>query len=353
MFRESFKHLAGINRHRVAEPEDVAMRLQRMERPEAWPTSLLDHIYSTIPIDLLQRYPDPLPFYHKLATFLDVPVNSIVLTSGVDEAIRSILTLCCEPGDKIVVTAPGYAMYDVYAKIFGVHIHPIHFDAEHFMSPDEVIARIPHDVKVVFLANPSQPVENCFDLEQLRLIAAHCANRGILLCVDEAYHFFGAPSSLPMVKETANLLVMRSFSKAFGAASLRLGYIVGQEDVLAPFRGFRLAHEANALSLHAGTAMLDCFESHIKPGIESVCEGREWLREKCNTVGLNAWGSVANFVLIALDSETKMKESLRLLNERGIYVKGGFPPPLYRHILVTCGSPALMEDFFSTFYKTL
>ncbi|MGY9004075.1 MAG: aminotransferase class I/II-fold pyridoxal phosphate-dependent enzyme, partial [Rhodospirillales bacterium] len=195
-----------------------------MERPVSWPPELLDKIYASAPADTLQQYPDPQPFYQELAAFLNVKPEELLFTSGIDEAIRSILMLYCEPGDGIVVTAPGYAMYQVYSQIFQINMTPVHFSPDYFLPPEELLLKIPDGTKAVFLANPSQPVENCYNLEEIRIIANFCAERDILCVIDEAYHYFGAETAIPLIHEFPNFLVLRSFSKAFGAAALRLGY---------------------------------------------------------------------------------------------------------------------------------
>jgi len=309
-------------------------------------------MFTSVPENLLQRYPDAGPFYTRLARFLGVPIENLLLTSGIDEAIRTILSLCCDAGDTFVST-PGYAMYEVYGRIFGLKLQQITYVPDRFMPAVEFCSLIPDGAKVVFLPNPSQPVENCFDLESLKHMAGYCRDRGILFAVDEAYHFFGGPTALSLINQFDNLLVMRSFSKAFGAASLRLGYVVGSSKALAPLNGFRLAHEANALSMHAGSVLLDCFDSHVRPSIEAVCTGRDFLRRAAMEHGLQAWGSVSNNVLIDLGDGVKARAVVKALEAKEVYVKGGYAAPLDRYILVTCGPPDMMARFLHALLEVL
>jgi histidinol-phosphate aminotransferase len=324
-----------------------------MERPVSWTPELLEKIYASVPADTLQQYPDPNLFYKTLAVFLNIKPEELLLTSGIDEAIRSILTLYCEPGDDIVVTAPGYAMYKVYSQIFQLNMTPIHFSPEHFLSPEEIVLKIPDGAKIIFLANPSQPVENCYNLEEIRTIINFCADRDILCVIDEAYHFFGAETAIHLIDEFPNILVLRSFSKAFGAAALRLGYVVGVHGTLEPLSSFRLAHEANSLSLHVGKVLVENFDCHIKQGIDEICKGRDYLREITISAGFRAWGKVGNFVLIELSSKEQLEVCLQRLTGNGVYVKGVRVPPLDHHILVTCGGVSLMKLFFAEFLNAI
>jgi len=179
----------------------------------------------------------------------------------------------------------------------------------------------------------------------LEEVQATCRDLDLLFVVDEAYYFFGAPTAIPLTHEFENLLVMRSFSKAFGAASLRLGYVVGGPAALKTLAAYRLGYEANALTFHAGAVLLDCFESHVKASIESICQGRDWLREACKTAGLSAWGAVSNNVLIDVGSADRAKAAAKALEAKEIYVKSGFAAPLDGCLLVTCGPKDMMTRF--------
>lgn len=346
------QHLYEINRSRMSESNDVALRFHRFEKPTAWPEALRQRIFGTIPPDLLQRYPDPTDFYAKLANFLDVSSQNLLLSSGIDEQIKTLLSLTCDPGDRFVINCPSYAMYGVYARIFKLDMLPIIYQPGEFLPPEGFVAQIPSDAKIVFLANPSQPVENCYSTADLSTIAKHCQNIGILLVIDEAYHFFGGPSAIPLTKTFDNVLVMRTFSKAFGAASLRLGYVVGGELTLKPLAAFRLEDEANALSMHAASVLLDSWDTFIIPHIEAIKKSRAHIVKELAELDLKAWGEYGNFVTIDLVS----KDHLKLINagliDRKIIVKSGFAAPLEHLMLVTCGDIAMSNRFLDAFNWT-
>lgn len=351
MYLKRFQRLYEFSRPRIPEPDNVTIRLQRNEKPDDWGNDFYELIFANTPGLRLQRYPDPVPFYGKLSRFLKVPQENLVVTSGIDEPIRTLMTLCCEPGSSIIAPSPSYAMYEVYAKMHGVKVNPIAFQPGEFLPPETLAENIDASSRILFLPNPSQPVENVYDLDQLRTVAALCREREILFTIDEAYYFFGAPSALPLIKEFDNLLVLRTFSKAFGAAGIRLGYAAGSEKAIGPLKAFRMAHEANSLSLHVGEALIDNFDTFVKKNIENISEGRNVLRQACLDYGFPAWGEAGNFVLIDLQDNARSKEVHQQLAERGIHVKGGFGAPLDRHFLVTCGPPDMMRSFFDMFVE--
>ena len=355
MYLDRYQHLYDLERTRVPIPDGGPdmMRLQRNEKPNNWPKDLQDLIFGTIPEDLLQRYPDPTVAYQKLSTFLGIPEKNLLLTSGIEEAIRVILTLACEPGDTFAVPWPTYAMYKVNGDILNLKLAPITYTPEHFTTPAEIDAGLPQSTKVLFLPNPSQPVENCFDIDQLREIASNCQKKKIVFAVDEAYQFFGGPSAIPLIDEFQNVLVMRSFSKAFGSASLRFGYLIGSDHAIRPLDAYRLGYESNSLCLHAASVLLDCFDSHVQPSIDSICEGRDYIRTQAIEHGMQAWGSVSNSVLIDLGSNERMIKAGKSLESKNIYVKWALPAPLDRHILVTCGPREIMGRFLKELLDSL
>lgn len=355
MILKKNEHLKNLARVRVPQSDTHTgvLRLNRNEKPDDWPDDLLEKIFGSVPNNILQRYPDVDPLYSKLAEFVGVETDSILLTSGIDEAIKNIISLYCDTGDTFAVTWPGYAMYDVYADILGCELAPIIYNPDDFTTPEKLCEQLPEGIKILFLPNPSQPVENCFDLNDLRQIAKYCKEKNIILAMDEAYHFFGAATAVPLISEFSNIMVMRSFSKGFGGAGLRLGYLIADPETLAPFSAARLAYEVNALTVHVGCILLDSYESHIKPSIDLVCEGRTLLRRRSAEIGIPSWGDVSNNVLMDLGSSERMLAAAKGLQDQFIYVKSNFPAPLDRHIMVTCGPPDMMDRFFDALNSIL
>lgn len=338
-----YQHLQEIERRRVPENPNVKLRLQRFEKPNDWDVDFLKRIYDSIPISMLQRYPDCDQFYTTLSEFIEVPEPNIVVTSGIDEAIRNLILLKCDETHPFFTNAPAYAMYQVYAKILKVDCHVFQPLPDQFMTPEKMMSIFPRGVGLVFIANPGQPVENCYSLDQLRLIAEYCNRDGKLLIIDEAYHFFGAPNAIPLIHEFDNLIILRSFSKAFGAASLRLGYAIGPERAIKPLQVFRLAHEGSSFSYHVGCALIDSFDNQVKPNIQNISAGRDYFRDACRKLGLRAWGELGNFVLLDLETKGQMKKVVMDLKADGIFVKANYPDPLSTCISITAGSKDMME----------
>jgi histidinol-phosphate aminotransferase len=346
-FADRLRRLAEIERRRIVMPDNVRMRLNRLERPEPWPDDLLRLIEAGAALDKLQQYPSYPEFYESLSRFFQVPVDRIVVGAGIEEFIRSLFMLCIRPGDKVAFLWPTCAMFEIYARAFGAEVVRIVTDPDNDLTCDltcnQIAAQLPDDLKLLILANPGQPVDCFYGYAAIYEIARACEARGAVLAIDEAYHGFGALSVIGEVEHHPNMVVLRTFSKAFGAASIRLGFAVAGPVLHRALNAVRQSGEVSALSMHVATVLMDWHERFVAPGNCDVAFGREVLREAANAdLGLRARGRWANHVLIELPDAQAVAGRLA---ERGVLVRAGMPAPLDKHMLVTCGSPALMAEF--------
>lgn len=312
--------------------------MHRLERPLPWPNPLWPKV------DHIERYPHYPPFIHRLATFLSVPPGDIVLGLGIEDFIRTLFLLCTEAGDTVMFTHPTCAMFDVYCNVFNVKAK--HLDT----SPDwdwdglAVVEQV-HlwRPKLLILPYPGQPVEGSMELSDLRLIAEECRKVDCVFALDEAYAYFGAASALQLYKEFDNTVVLRTFSKAFGGAGLRVGCAIGQHKVTKPIDAIRLSGEITGPSIRACTRLLAFWSDVVQPGVKDVCDGRDWLREKFAAAGYKARGHRANHVLVGFENAAEAKLVLDGLLRHGIHVKGDYPSPLDRHLLITAGPIDMMH----------
>jgi histidinol-phosphate aminotransferase len=341
-FADRFRHLAEIERRRIVMPDNVRMRLNRLERPEPWPEDLLRMIEAGAALHKLQQYPSYPEFYERLSRFFQVPVDQIVVGAGIEEFIRSLFMLCIRPGDKVAFLWPTCAMFEIYALAFGAEVVRIVTDPANDLNHEQLIAQLPGDLKLLILANPGQPVDCFYGYGAIHDIARACEERGAVLAVDEAYNGFGAPTVSAEVAHHPNMVVLRTFSKAFGAASIRLGFAVAGPVLHRALDAVRQSGEVSTSSMHVATVLMDQFDPFVATGIAEVIAGRDLLRLTANVLGMRARGRWANHVLIELPNATEVARRLR---HRGVLVRDEMPDPLDRHLLVTCGSPALMTEF--------
>lgn len=352
LFRDCFKHLSAVERHRITMPKtaDVVLRLNRGERPEPLPLTIqamvANQLVSALPV--IQQYPTYQEFYDTLATHTGFSVEHICIGLGIEDFIRTLYLLCCDPGQKVATLWPSCAMFDVYAQVFGLNHVRVTPSPGHEFHISLVIGSIPSDTRLVLIPNPSQPVETYYGNGELRALADYCRDIGAVLAIDEAHWGFGGATAFPLVSEYENVVVLRTFSKFYGAASIRVGYSVSQSKISRALHALRLSGEVPAISMNIATTLL-AHISDFRESAKGVAAARDWLVKALRRRGIPAWGRYGFSVLAELRSADAAEDTRDWLEAYGVLVKAGFPPPVDKCIMVSCGSEGLVKRFLSYF----
>lgn len=346
MFIKRKNYLAKIDRIRVAEGRNLAagLRLDRNERVDAWQKDIFERIFSDKPGYFLSVYPELTPLYKKLAAFHGVTESELLLTSGIDGGLKTLFEVVTEPDDVVGVVSPTYAMYKVYARLFQVHLHEIEYTAQLQFNYAEFEAFLGKKPTMFFLPNPNQPVESAFSKAQLEDFARKTLQRGCLFLIDEAYHMFGCDSGIDLIQKYENVVVARTFSKGFGVPSIRLGYMISNQENMGILAKTRFAHESNALSNAVAEFLLDNY-SIVENYNRAVVAAREALKPIMQGFGIDAAGANGNFLLLDLGNQTRAKEYVEMLRARNIYVKGPWSGPWNKYVTITVGPMESMRRF--------
>lgn len=345
LYKAGAQHLYGVERRRITMPENTFLRLNRLERVHTDPMIVRD-IWDTATGNEISLYPDYNVFYERLAAFIGRKREEIVVGSGIEEFIKTLYWLTCNPGERVTILSPTCAMFEVYADVFQIRLDRVITDPENPPTIDAVISAISPETRLCLLANPGQPVETLYGVDDLRELARACDTNGTVLAIDEAYHGFGAPTAMELVDEFDNVLILRTFSKAFGAAGIRIGYAVGQHRVLKPLDAMRSSGEATGPSMHVASVLMEDYDWLVDDALRDVCVGRNWLRDTVALRhGLKTYGAHANHVLIDLESTERRDLVVQRLADKGVLVKSGYESPVNRHILVTAADLSIMYGF--------
>jgi len=186
----------------------------------------------------------------------------VVAGVGSDEIFDWIFKVFCQPGkDRIAIAEPTYGMYQVTAKIFGIPCFEFGFDEGFSLSAERFLKGVPSDAKVLFLCSPNNPTGNLLDREQILQIAQKWQK---IVVVDEAYiEFADQPSLVSDLNEVPNVILLRTLSKAFGQAGMRLGYAVTSPQIVAYFMKVKAPYNMNVLTMEKGCQVLGQVESHL------------------------------------------------------------------------------------------
>lgn len=287
----------------------------------------------------LHRYPTPThdDLRQKIADYRDVDLDNIFLGVGSDEPIDLLMRIFCEPGkDSIITTPPTYGMYKVAADINNVDVKEVLLTEKFQLKPDEVLDTADESTKLLFLCSPNNPTAN--DMKQTDLLKLVVTFPGIVV-VDEAYIDFSRQESMAqMVQQHPNLVVLQTFSKAFGLAGIRLGIAIANPEIISYMLRVKAPYNINKLTADIALKAFDNPDL-FNLNIEKIREERNYVAEQLShseTVE-KVYPSNANFLLFKIQNA---KEIYQKLAEKGIIVRYRGNEPLCEDCLrVTIGLP--------------
>jgi histidinol-phosphate aminotransferase len=242
----------------------------------------------------LTKYPEREPVEAKVAATLGLAADQVLLTNGVDEAIHVLCQTFLDRGDELLLPTPAYAMYEVYGSATEATIKTVP-SGEDFRFPlDGMLEAITPRTKLIAIANPNSPTGSAAERTQLLRIVESAPHAIVL--VDEAYYHFFGETLLDRVGKLSNLIVARTFSKAYGLAGLRLGMLAAAAETQRWLRTVISPYSVNGLALACLPAALDD-QAYVDWYVAEVKEARLALAEKLAALGVPQWPSKANFVL--------------------------------------------------------
>jgi len=264
----------------------------------------------------LTRYPQREPVEALVAAHLGLAAPQVALTNGVDEAIHVLFETFLDAGDELLMPVPTYTMYEVYASATDARAVPV-LAADDLQFPFErLLAAITPRTKIIAIANPNSPSGSVATRAQIIEIA-HRAPHALLL-VDEAYFHFYGETVMDLVGKLPNLVVARTFSKAYGLAGLRLGLLAAPVELMRWMRRVLSPYSVNSLALAClppaleDTAYLDWY-------VGEVVAARTEFEAALDAAGVRRWPSRANFILVEIGP--RHAEFVRLMREAGVLVR--------------------------------
>lgn len=337
--------LAGIERTPETEPlPPELIRLDRNEHVRPLPQAVVDAVLAGVTPALLSEYPNLWHFSRRLAGRLGVAVDQLLLVPGSDAAIRSICHVLVSAGDRVAMLDPSYAMFPVYTEMFGGT--PARVRVANDLSVDShALRQACRDSKLLFLANPNQPTGSLIAPGEVIELARWAAVTRAIVVVDEAYYPFSGATVLPEAMNLPNVLVLRTFSKAYGLAGLRLGFLVGPAPLVRALYKVRHAYDINSFVAHVAGYLLD-HEEIVDRFVAEVARGASLLQGLARDYGLEAPPTHANFQLIKTGPRWSPREVADRLRQRGYVVKGPPGDGVVRdYVRVTLGDLETIRSF--------
>lgn len=297
-------------------------------------------------------YPDIGSFYKKISKWIGLSKENIFLTDGVSGAIKNIIECYALPGkSNIVFPFPTFAMYPVYCNMFNLKQHKINYTKNYKLNFQLLLKSINKKTAIVFLPNPNIPIEGMLSEEQIIKLINKCEKLKVILAIDEVYYPFGNYTSLHLIKKFKNLLIMRSFSKAFGLAGIRLGYILGSKKNINYISKIRTGYESNSFSLEIASFFIN-HEKEIFKYIKEVKYGFKYFKAQLNKLRIqHDGGNHGCFIYVNLSSKKFAALMVNKLRTKNIFVRGSWPKPYEKGILISGTTFQNFKRFSNEFFK--
>ncbi len=314
------------------------------ESPEPPPLSVRKALQQYMIEGHLQVYPHYGKFVEQLGKYVGVPSGQILLTNGSDQGIDVILRSMLDPGTNLVMAMPGFTMFKQTVGTIGADFIGVPYPADFDFPYEKVRQAVNPHTRVIVVINPNNPTGTSTPLEQVEALLKEFPDCAVL--VDEAYYEFTGQTCLHLLNQYPNLVVIRTFSKAFAIPSLRLGYVVARKEFINELLKIRGPYDVNMAAVVAAQALLADQEpwqdlvnhlmQEVKPRLEN------FLREQ----RIKFYPGEANFLLV--EPKGGATEAVKYLKGQGILVRG-MRSPLDHCFRMSLRRMEEIEKFFDCF----
>ncbi|RMF54779.1 MAG: histidinol-phosphate transaminase, partial [Calditrichaeota bacterium] len=304
---------------------------------------------SNISPEELNAYPDYGELLTQLSAYYQINEDQILLTNGADDGIRAVMQTFVEANDTVVLAHPTFGMIPIHARVVGASLHEVPYSMDLQFPVDGYLKALASAPTLVTIVRPDSPTGALISRESFCQIMEKAGNAIVLL--DETYHHFCGESFVDLLSVYPNLLILQSFSKAWGLAGLRLGVVMGNPALITEIRKVNPPFSANTLAVKAARATLND-TSFLQQVVEDVAVQKQYLLKKMVQLNLKAVDTSANFILVKVgDSAREVQEQLL---ERKILVKSLDSIPLLRgYLRVAIGTREELDIFLQALQEIL
>lgn len=268
---------------------------------------LTRRVLDSIPAVMLTSYPEAGELYRRLGDWAGVSADSLLLTPGSDGAIRLAYEAFVETGDAVVHTDPTFAMYPVYSQMFGARAWKVEYrsSADGPQLDLDVMCHLVRNErpKLLCLPNPDSPTGTVVAPARLRELLDECEKAGTVFLVDEAYHPFYSQSVVDWTTRSRNLIVARTFAKAWGVAGLRIGYAVAHPETITLLHKMRPMYETSTLAIEFMTRMID-HANAMQTSVARTLEGKKYFADAMRKLGFRVLPTEGNFLHVAFGEQS-------------------------------------------------
>jgi len=346
------KNIKFLNRsgHWIKKSRKGYLTMERNERVDEFSNTQLKKIFNNLTSYDLRTYPENNEIYFKISKWLKIKPENIMLTEGADGGLLRVFNVFISEKDRVVALNPSFSMYPLYCKMFNGKYLPFNLNLEtqknYFKEFVKFIKKT--KPKLVLISNPNQPVEVMLNFEQLKSICEITEKMNCLFLVDEAYYHYNKISAQKLVKKFKNLIVVRTFSKAFGLAGLRVGYSIADKNIIDLLKSIKPIYEINSINIKIINYFLDNIPI-MKKNVKEINKSKKYIKKELKKLNIDVYGKYSNTVLIKLRNSRLAKNMCKKLFNRKIIVRQMAVEKNENFIRCTLGSLKLTKLFLNQF----
>ncbi len=318
-------------------------RLDRNERNQPFSSKFIESIKAKLSGELFMVYPELDGIYQKIAEWLQLDTDHIMLHSGSEQTIKAVFETYINAGDRVLLHFPGFAMYNVYCNMFQAQVVEQYFDVDLHFDWQAYADKISDDTRMVVLENPNGFVGIAPSVAEMSLVVEKAAKVGAIVLVDEAYYHFHHITAADWIGEFDNLIITRTFSKAFGLAGLRAGYLLSTPPNIANLKKVRPAYEINSFTALVVSELLDNLDE-VSTYIEDTRKNLSDLRRGLSELGITSSDSRANFIAMRLGAAENHERLREALAGQDILIRRPFREPFLQEWVRISTAPPEIQD---------
>jgi histidinol-phosphate aminotransferase len=306
LFRTDLK---DFNNYKTAK-NTCSLKMDANESFINFPQELIDDLINEVKSCSFNRYPDPdaKKLCRLYGSYSGIDSKNIMAGNGSDELIQVIVNSFIEKGDMVGVLNPDFSMYGIYTKISGGNAAEFPLNEDFSLDDKKLIEWVNNEnIKILFLSNPNNPTGGVIPQDKLLSIIDKCNS---IVVVDEAYVEFYGSTVINKIKKYSNLIVLRTCSKAFGLAAIRLGFLIAGDTLINEIRKAKPPFNVNSITQRIGCIMLKNADI-ISKNIDAIKKEREYLAFRLKNInGIKVYPTQSNFILIKCKDAKLIKDKL-------------------------------------------
>lgn len=324
------------------------IRLDLNENSLGCSPRVLDTLKNLSAIDV-SIYPEYGPMMDRLAEFYKVDVSNLTISNGADDSIRCIFDCFVEEGDEILLPVPNYGMFEIFSRIRNADVTEVLYHDDFSFPSQEMISHISDRTKLVIIVNPANPLSTVIKKNDLLEILQRAENS--LIVLDETYFHFLKSSYLDLIQSYENLVIVQTFSKAFGLTGLRLGLLLSNKKNIEQLNKVNLPFAVNSIAVKAAEAALKD-TAFIESVVRHVETEKSYLKSELQKLGLEVFSGYTNYIMIKIGE--KSNEIFEALQRKNILVRNLDKYPLLQgYLRMTIGTRENNQQFLSALRELL